>query len=145
MRARNRVILGLSYWPTRNQVGICYLRHHHSRPSGGRSMTFTGLDEHTHRRRRHLWANSPTNAKVVSIWVIVMALYTPCHSRPERIRPHFSGLGLFKGLNQAYNCIFYGYVVNEICSQDIFRGIAKFLNSFHFRHFPGTGLRRKSG
>jgi hypothetical protein len=30
-----------------------------------RSMTFTGVDEATHRRRRHLWENWPTDADAV--------------------------------------------------------------------------------
>ncbi len=39
-------------------------------------------------------------------------------------------LGLFRNLNQAYNCFCEGVhlytAVKEICSQDILRGIAKF-------------------
>ncbi len=47
----------------------------------------------------------------------------------------FSGFGLFWGLNQAYNCIFGGYVIKGICSQDIFRGIEK-LSFFSLQAFP---------
>jgi hypothetical protein len=33
----------------------------------------------------------------------------------------FAGLGLFRGLTKACNCIFGWYMVKGICSQDIFR------------------------
>jgi hypothetical protein len=41
--------------------------------------------------------------------------------------------------NQSYNCIFGGFVVKRICSQDNFRGIAEF-SVFKFRPFPAKGL-----
>jgi hypothetical protein len=52
---------------------------------------------------------------------------------------HFSVLGLFPGLNQSYSCIFEGYEVKGICSQDIFRGIAEF-SVFYFRTLPAADL-----
>jgi hypothetical protein len=76
----------------------------------------------------------------------MIKMLLPTHTHGGRwLCPQFLGLGLFRGLNQANNCIFGGYIVIMICFQDIFRGIAKYSNFLCFRLFLATGLWRKCG
>ncbi len=65
-------------------------------------MTIMGMVVCTHRRKQHWRVNLPTKAKPMSVRIKVL-LPDTAHGR-RCFWSHFSGLGLFRGLNKAYNC-----------------------------------------
>jgi hypothetical protein len=83
---------------------------------------------------KKLWANSITEdlCREILYEMIKMLLSVEAHVR-RRIHFHFSGFGVFRGLNQDTIAFFVGVgggdMLKGICSQDNFRGKAEFLNS----------------